>query len=53
LCEEFLAEQGALLADPAGLTPLGEPVTVPDADARAREGLVRVLLNHNDFVMIR
>ena len=42
-CREFLARQSDLMA-----------VEHPDvAPVRAREGLVRVLLNHNDFLSIR
>ena len=57
-CQEFLAEQTRLLADPSKLTPteVGERAsTAPAADPylRARESLVLVLLNHNDFVTIR
>jgi hypothetical protein len=57
-CERFLCEQTALLQEPAKLTafPLGpESVVPPAADAaqRARENLVHVLFNHNDFVTIR
>ena len=43
LCREFLTEQSALVAQTDAVS----------ADAKAREGLVRVLLNHNDFVTIR
>jgi hypothetical protein len=56
-CEKFLTEQAALLADKK-LTPFGgagaapvPPSPVPHL--RAREGLVHVLMNHNDFVTIR
>jgi hypothetical protein len=57
-CETFLKEQAALLADGKKLTPVttGAPAPVaPSADPaqRARESLVHVLFNHNDFVTIR
>jgi mono/diheme cytochrome c family protein len=57
-CRTFLGEQSARLADPDRLTPLaGAPAgRVPasaDARLRARENLVHVLLNHNDFVTVR
>jgi hypothetical protein len=56
-CEEFLREQAALFAKPESLTafPAGPAVVAPSPDpaARAREDLVHVLLNHNDFVTIR
>jgi hypothetical protein len=57
-CERFLAAQAGLLADPRKLTPFatGAPAAVApakDAAQRAREGLVHVLFNHNDFVTIR
>ncbi|MFO0891647.1 MAG: DUF1553 domain-containing protein [Isosphaeraceae bacterium] len=56
-CVRFLAEQSKLLADRTGLTPFATgpagPVA-PSADPaqRAREDLVHVLFNHNDFVTI-
>ena len=57
-CQDFLVRQAALLADPARLTPFetGAANPVPpsaDPKQRARESLVHVLLNHNDFVTIR
>ncbi|HUY36305.1 MAG TPA: DUF1549 domain-containing protein [Pirellulales bacterium] len=57
-CEAFLDEQAARLAAPEKLAPFtaGAPGAVkPSADPRrrARENLVHVLLNHNDFVTIR
>jgi hypothetical protein len=57
-CRQFLAEQAGKLADPDRLTPLpGGPASrvppSPDARLRARENLVHVLLNHNDFVTVR
>jgi hypothetical protein len=57
-CAEFLAEQSAKLADPKSLTAFsaGPAASVPpstDPQQRARENLVHVLLNHNDFVTVR
>jgi hypothetical protein len=57
-CERFLHEQALLLRNPGGLTPFPagpDAVTPPAADpaARARENLIQVLFNHNDFVTIR
>jgi len=57
-CQEFLVDQAAVLADPTTLTRFvgGEaPEIEPAADAqdRARENLVHVLMNHNDFVSVR
>jgi hypothetical protein len=57
-CEAFLKQQSQRLSDPAKLEAFtaGEPASVaPSADPqqRARESLVHVLLNHNDFVTIR
>ena len=56
--ETFLSEQAALLADPSKLKPFdgGTAPKVPPAAAaaqRAREDLVQVLFNHNEFVTIR
>ncbi len=57
-CLDFLKEQAAKLADPKSLTAFsaGPDALVPpsgDAAQRARENLVHVLLNHNDFVTVR
>jgi hypothetical protein len=57
-CERFLTEQAALLKEPGKLTPFpaGPDAVVPpaaDPAQRARENLVHVLFNHNDFVTIR
>jgi hypothetical protein len=57
-CERFLRDQAVLLQNPARLTafPAGaDAVTPPDPDpaGRAREDLIHVLFNHNDFVTIR
>src|SRR5262249_41145060 len=57
-CERFLREQAELLKEPAKLTPFppgADAVTPPAADPaqRAREDLIQVLFNHNDFVTVR
>ena len=57
-CAAFLNEQAKLLADAKSLTPFtggGEAKVPPSPDPhqRARENLVHVLLNHNDFVTVR
>jgi len=57
-CLAFLGAQKNLLAGAAKLAPFGGGVPVkvgPSSDPaqRAREDLVQVLFNHNDFVMIR
>jgi Protein of unknown function (DUF1553)/Protein of unknown function (DUF1549)/Planctomycete cytochrome C len=57
-CLDFLKEQAAKLADPKSLTAFsaGPTASVPPATEpvqRARENLVHVLLNHNDFVTVR
>jgi hypothetical protein len=57
-CLEFLAEQAKTLADPSKLNTFrggAAPQVKPAADpqARARENLVHVLMNHNDFVSVR
>ncbi len=57
-CEAFLREQAELFKDPKKLTafpPGPDAVTPPATDPvqRAREDLIHVLLNHNDFVTIR
>jgi hypothetical protein len=57
-CEKFLAEQAQKFADPGKLTAFtaGPAAAVkPSASPhqRARENLVHVLFNHNDFVTIR
>jgi hypothetical protein len=58
MCEKFLSGQASRLADPTKLTTFagGKKADVapsPDPRSRARENLVHVLLNHNDFVTIR
>jgi hypothetical protein len=57
-CVAYLADQTVRLANQAGLThfPQGTPSDVPAAaepHLRARQDLVLVLLNHNDFVTVR
>ena len=56
-CKEFLTMQAKQLADSAKLELLDNSANaVPPADdprQRARENLVLVLLNHNDFVTVR
>jgi hypothetical protein len=57
-CEQFLRTQSARLADQKKLTPFGSgtPSSVapsPDPHQRARESLIHVLMNHNEFVTIR
>jgi hypothetical protein len=57
-CDKFLADQAQRFADPKLLTQFstGTPSHVPaatDPQQRARENLVHVLLNHNDFLTIR
>jgi hypothetical protein len=57
-CEKFLADQAQRFADPKSLTQFttGTPSSVAaaaDPHQRARENLVHVLLNHNDFLTIR
>ncbi|EMB18960.1 PSD1 and planctomycete cytochrome C domain-containing protein [Rhodopirellula europaea] len=57
-CESFLTHQATLLADSEKLSPSpgAAKTTVPpatDANLRARENLVHVLFNHNDFVTVR
>jgi hypothetical protein len=57
-CLEFLSQQAQRFADPTKLAAFtaGEDVEVkPSADpnTRARENLVHVLLNHNDFLTVR
>ena len=57
-CTRYLASQARRLADRSRLTPFARgpaAAIAPAADPaqRARESLVHVLLNHNDFVTIR
>jgi len=58
VCLEFLAGQTSLLGQSERLTPFGtgQKIPVPPASQphlRARENLVLVLLNHNEFLTIR
>lgn len=58
LCVTFLHAQSEMFRDPTQLTPaaVGEAGSIPPAmepHQRARENLVHVLLNHNDFVTVR
>lgn len=57
-CEQFLTEQAKAYSNPAKLTPTQTGVAAavaPSADPaqRARENLVHVLLNYNEFVTVR
>ena len=57
-CAEYLVEQAKLLSEPTKLSKFGEgpEAAVPPAAEprrRARETLVHVLMNHNDFVTVR
>jgi hypothetical protein len=57
-CEQFLTEQAARFTDRSKLTAFstGPACAVPpspDPQQRARENLIHVLLNHNEFVTIR
>jgi uncharacterized protein DUF1549/uncharacterized protein DUF1553/cytochrome c len=57
-CLEFLTEQSKRLSDAASLSAFtaGAAASIPpssDPAQRARENLVHVLLNHNDFVTVR
>ena len=57
-CGDFLETQARRFADPqalAAFTSGGENPVKPSADPlqRARENLVHVLLNHNDFLTVR
>jgi hypothetical protein len=56
-CEAFLVSQAKILADPGSKDAFAGPAVPVAASAeppqRARENLVHVLINHNDFVTIR
>jgi Protein of unknown function (DUF1553)/Protein of unknown function (DUF1549)/Planctomycete cytochrome C len=52
-CERFLSKQRQLLADPGRLTPFPGPDPAGRPSPDARDSLIHVLLNHNDFVTIR
>ena len=58
VCLEFLGKQAGILSETETLTtfPGGDAATVKpasDPEQRARENLVHVLMNHNDFVTVR
>ena len=58
VCRQFLTDQATMLSDPSKLTTFSggnNPQVKPASDPhqRARENLVHVLMNHNDFVSIR
>jgi hypothetical protein len=57
-CLSFLVQQAQLLANPDSLTEskgtaAGTVKPSPDPTTRARENLVHVLMNHNDFLTVR
>ena len=57
-CRDFLSAQAARLADKKNLTTFSGKATAgtkpsDDPKLRAKENLVHVLLNHNDFVTVR
>ncbi len=57
-CGEFLKQQASMLASTASLTEFGGKTTSRieasgDPTLRAKENLIHVLMNHNDFVTIR
>src|SRR5262249_48517997 len=55
VCKEFLRKQGELFrsAKPQAAKGEGSVAPSPDPELRAREGLVRALFSHDDFVTIR
>lgn len=58
ICTQFLTQQAELLARPDQLARFEGEVTTSikpaeDPHERARENLVHVLLNHNDFITVR
>ena len=58
VCRDFLSRQQRLLADPTELRGFTGKSTAqiapsPDPAVRARENLVNILFNHNDFVTVR
>lgn len=58
VCQQFLTKQAALLANGKSLTPFagGSAAAVGPAavsNLRARENLIHVLFNHNEFITIR
>jgi len=57
-CLEFLESQQVVLQEPATLKPVNGKTTVSikpneSPQIRARENLIHVLMNHNDFVTVR
>jgi hypothetical protein len=57
-CLDYLKEQARLLSEPTKLTTIrggsaGELKAATQPSERARENLVHVLFNHNDFITIR
>lgn len=57
-CASFLGHQATLVSDPDELSTAAgtDKTTVPpasDPNGRARENLIHVLINHNDFVTLR
>ncbi len=57
-CRGFLKQQATVLSSPESLTKFeGKEVALVEAsgdpDLRAKENLIHVLMNHNDFVTIR
>ncbi len=57
-CRQFLVSQTTVLSQPSKLTPFKAKTNVRtqpagDPSQRARESLVHVLINHNDFVTVR
>jgi hypothetical protein len=57
-CRDYLRAERDAVSDPSKLSPFGGPATCPvppssDPSQRARENLIHVLINHDDFVTIR
>ncbi len=57
-CVDYLSGQAGAIGSPGGIRPFEagpacEVAPATDPRQRAREGLVHVLLNHNDFLTIR
>jgi len=57
-CRDFLQQQAAKLSAPSALTDFGGKTIAAvqasdDPAMRARENLIHVLMNHNDFVTVR
>ena len=58
VCRSFLKEQATMLSSPASLSDSGGKIasSVEASEApqmRARENMIHVLINHNDFVTVR